>query len=311
MTKRRWLGLVVVALLVVALQGPASAQAETPIQQEIIEGVLANGWWAEDGQLSVDAMAPVVEQWGLDFAFAITDRALTIAEDPDRNAAAVLAQSTLESLVASGGPETIFVVTGSQVGAASTFRPFLNVTAALEDFDRSNPEASFAQAAETAFELGVEVVPVGGPAQVGFFSDVRLFILLAIITAILALASLRTSRKKRARVVHTAGARDDTKEQIQAMSDLILDLDPRVTIADDKKLKARYVEASDTYREVLEKARDADTGHEVADLRIQIAKARWKLDVIDAELEGKTPPVEPHTRDVSGSAWDSTRGTGA
>ena len=95
------------------------------------------------------------------------------------------------------------------------------------------------------------------------------------------------------------------------MSDLILELDPRVTIANDDDLKARYVDASDTYRDVLEKFQSASTGHQLADLRLDISKARWKLDVIDAELEGEEPPPEPFTRDNSGSAWDSTRGDGA
>lgn len=81
-------------------------------------------------------------------------------------------------------------------------------------------------------------------------------------------------------------------------------------MADDRALKDRFVDASSTYREVLEKAEGAKTGHEIADIRIDISKARWKLDVIDAELSGKTPPQEPFTRDNSGSAWDSTRGKG-
>jgi len=95
------------------------------------------------------------------------------------------------------------------------------------------------------------------------------------------------------------------------MSDLILELDPRVTIEDDADLKARYVDASDTYRDVLERFQSAKTGHELADLRIDISKARWKLDVIDAELDGREAPAEPYTRDSSGSAWNSTRGDGA
>ena len=120
-----------------------------------------------------------------------------------------------------------------------------------------------------------------------------------------------TSRRRRRRVVNTTDARDDTKAQLTAMSDLILDLEPRVTIADHAGIRARYAEAARVYSNVLEQAEQAVSGHEVADLRIDIAKARWRLDVIDAELDGRTPPSEPHRRDNSGSAWDSTRGTGA
>jgi len=310
--RSRLLAIAALAAVIISMTSaltPVSAQNGT-VQARIIADVLAEGWWDEASVLSADDMGPVVSEWGDEFAFAITDRALVAADDPERNAAALLAQSTLELLVAAGGPETLFVVTETQVGGASTERPFLNLMSALEDFDRSAPEASFARAAELATSLGTEVQAVA-PAQTGFLADGRLFILLGIIVAILALASLRSSRKKKSRRVNTIGARDDTRAQLQAMSDRIIDLDPRITIADDPELKARYVEASDTYREVLEAEKDADTGHEVADLRVAIAKARWKLDVIDAELEGQPSPPEPFTRDTSGSAWDSTRGSGA
>ena len=149
------------------------------------------------------------------------------------------------------------------------------------------------------------------PADTGIFAGMRILVILAVVAAALALASVISSRNKKVRrVVTTADARDSTKDEIQAMSDLILDLDPRVTLADDADLKERFVDASSTYRDVLEQSEQAETGHEVADLRISISKARWKLDVIDAELSGRTPPKEPFTRDNSGSAWDSTRGSG-
>lgn len=293
-----------------ALSDTGLGAQDDSVQARIIASVLDKGWWDEDSVLSESEMQPLIDEWGDEFAFAITGRELAVTDNPDQNAAAILAQSTLDPLIAAGGPSTVLVVTGADVGGASRTRPFINLQTALEGFDRSEPAASFASAARRAFELG-DQIPVVGPAQTSFLSDARIFILLGILTAFLALLSLRTSLKKKSRVVHTADARGDTRLQLQAMSDLILDLDPRVTIANDAALKERFVDASNTYREVLETAEDADTGHEVADLRVAIAKARWKLDVIDAELDGRQPPPEPHTRDVSGSAWDSTRGTGA
>lgn len=288
----------------------AAGAQDDPVQARIIASVLEQGWWDEESLMTAEEMQPVIDEWGDEFAFAITSRSLEVDDNPERNAAALLAQSTLEPLVGAGGPQTLLVVTGANVGGASTFLPFVNLQSGLSEFDRTSPERSFASAAAAVAALG-DQIPVAGPAQTSFLGDFRLFVLLAIVTGILALASLRSSQKKKNRKVHTADARDDTNLQLQAMSDLILDLDPRVTIADDRELKERYVDASTTYREVLETAEDADTGHEVADLRIAIAKARWKLDVIDAELDGREPPVEPHTRNSDGSAWDSTRGTGA
>ena len=179
----------------------------------------------------------------------------------------------------------------------------------MQDFDRNNVEDSFDQAASSLLDLG-DTVAQQSMAQGGFFGSTALLVALGGVTGVLALASVRSSRKKRARQTHTAHARGDTKYEIQEMSNLILDLEPRVTIANDPALKVRYVDASKTYSEVLEHADRVETGHEVADLRLEIAQARWKLDVIDAELDGRTPPPEPFRRDTGGSAWDSTRGGG-
>ncbi len=288
---------------------PAQAQTQT-LQSEIVAAVLEDGYWDETGSLDRSEMAAVVAEHGDAFAFAFTDKSYEVQTDPDRSAAALLALSTLEQLGVAGGPDTLLIVTQDDATGATTEFAFANIVSTLQSFDRSNPEGSFAEAARVIADLGDTIVVPAEPAQVGFLGGWGLFIVLGGVAGVLGLASLRTSRKKKNRVVHTADARTSTNMEIQAMSDLILDLDPRVTIANDPDLKKRYVDASDTYREVLEKAKDADTGHEIADLRIDIAKARWKLDVIDAELEGRTPPDEPFTRDTSGSAWDSTRGSG-
>ena len=125
----------------------------------------------------------------------------------------------------------------------------------------------------------------------------------------LAVATYSSQRKRKTKV-HTSGARTDTRAQLSAMSDLILDLEPRIIIADEPALKERFATASRIYSDVLTSAEAAKSGHEVADLRLQIANARWRLDVVEAELDGRKPPPEPFGRDTTGSAWDSTRGTG-
>lgn len=304
-------GLVFVALVVVLSSRNLEAQAPT-LQADIANDIIEQGYWDESGSARASEMDDLVTKWGDEFAFAITDQDLQVSEDQTRNAAVLLAQSTLDQLVSAGGPDTLFFVTQTEVGGASTTRPFLNLMTALEDFDRSTIAASFDTTAERATEFGVEVAPLAStPAQSGFFSTGRIFVILAIVTGILALASARSAQRKKSRTLHTTGARDGTKQELQEMSDLILDLDPRVSIANDPKIKERYVDASSTYRQVLEQAEKAVTGHEIADLRIEITKARWKLDVVDAELDGRTPPDEPLSRNTDGSAWDSTRGSGA
>lgn len=315
--------------LVLGLTAPLLAAQDDADQRSLqsimAEAVLANGWWDDTGTLPEDEMAALVAEFGDEFAFAFTDRSFEVQQDPNQNPAGLLAQSTLDLLATQDGPPTLLFVTGDQVGGATNTFPFFNIGQVMANFDRSDPPASFEAAAFRLLALGDEFAPVPESAldaagndeaeitnpETGIFAGMRILIILAVIAGALALASIITSRNKTTRrAVTTSSARDSTKEELQAMSDLILDLDPRVTLADDKAIKERFVDASSTYREVLEKAEGAETGHEVADLRIDISKARWKLDVIDAELSGRTPPKEPFTRDNSGSAWDSTRGRG-
>ncbi len=322
-------GLLAAVLAVGFAAPPVGAQDDTgqrSLQAIMAEAILADGWWDETGTLSAAEMTELVDEFGDEFAFAFTDRAFEVQLDPSQNTAGLLAQSALDLLATQGGPSTLLFVTGDQVGGATNTFPFFNIGQVMADFDRADPPASFEAAAFQLLAFGDEFAPIPESAladasgsdgaetteqETGIFAGMRIVILLAIVAGVLALASVITSRnKKTRRAVTTSSARDSTKAELQAMSDLILDLDPRVTLANDTKLKERFVDASTTYREVLQRAEGAESGHEVADLRIDISKARWRLDVIDAELSGRTPPKEPFKRDNSGSAWDSTRGRG-
>ncbi len=295
--------------------GTATAQTTT-IQEQIAESITAQGFWEDGPILDAGAMDDVVFEFGDRFAFAYTERSFDVQQDPDRSAAALLALSTLDLLGSTGAPRTLLFVTENDATGASTEFPFANLPHVLSDFDRSDPEASFRLAAAEISALGDTIAPeltaqLAQANDPGSFASNGLLLGLFIIAVVLGGFAFLSSKKKKNRKVHTLPARDNTAGELQEMSDLILDLDPRVTIANDADLKARYVDASDTYRDVLEKFQSATTGHELADLRLDISKARWKLDVIDAELEGEEPPPEPYTRDNSGSAWDSTRGDGA
>ncbi len=318
--------LLIGALLSVCV-GPLAAQdsEQRSLQAIVAEGILEQGFWDESGVLDPEDMAALVSEFGSEFAFVFTERSFQVDADPTQNPAFLLSQAVLDLLAQQNGPNTVLFVTGDHVGGATNTFPFFNIGQVMADFDRADPPESFRHAATALIGFGDQLAPIpegvleqeaaevvsAEPADTGIFAGMRILVILAVVAAALALASVISSRNKKVRrVVTTADARDSTKDEIQAMSDLILDLDPRVTLADDADLKERFVDASSTYRDVLEQSEQAETGHEVADLRISISKARWKLDVIDAELSGRTPPKEPFTRDNSGSAWDSTRGSG-
>ncbi len=318
------IGIVIAITLSVLTMSAATADSSTTtMQDEIAASIASQGFWDESSTLDPAVMEEVVVEFGDRFAFAFTDRSFTVQEDPDRSAAALLALSTLDVINVSGGPRTLLFVTEDDATGASTEFPFANLRSVLLDFDRSDPEASFRSAAAEIAALGDTIDPAltaelaqandSGltPEEGASFVTNGLLLGLLIVAIALGALSFFSANKKKNRRVHTNPARDNTALELQQMSDRILDLDPRVTIANDAALKERYVDASDTYRDVLEKFKSATTGHELADLRLDISKARWKLDVINAELEGEEPPAEPFTRDNSGSAWDSTRGDGA
>jgi hypothetical protein len=310
-SSRRWRVCAGAVIGVLCMAFPMSAVSAQPsIQTEVVEGVMDRGWWDDTNTLPESEMRAVVARWGDQFGFAYTDRSFDVQQDPALSAAALLAQSSLEQLQLAGGPQTLLFIVGDDAAGASTEFPYPNVVIAMSDVDRRDVVGSFDDAARKITELG-SGVSSESVAQAGFFGSTAMFILLGGVTGVLALASVRSSRKKKSRRVHTAHARSSTSFEIQEMSDLILDLEPRVTIADDAAMKARYVDASKTYSEVLEYADQVETGHDVADLRIEIARARWKLDVIDAELDGRQAPPEPFRRDNTGSAWESTRGSGS
>ncbi len=308
---RRLASATAVLLMWLVLAAPASAQS---LPELAAADLIERGWWDDSGTLDANEFDELVARYDGQIAFAHTDRSFDVNEDPTLDAAALLAQAILEQ-VGNGGGEatTVLFSTGTGAAGASTAYPYPGIVVALQSFDTGDVIASFADAAASITDgSAAAVVDEEGTtvAQTSFFASTGFLVVLAVIAGVLGLLSLRTSQRKRRRVVHTAGARDDTKAQLTAMSDLILDLEPRVTIANDPDLKTRFTDASRVYSEVRERAESATTGHEIADIRLDIAKARWRLDVIDAELDGREPPPEPHRRDNSGSAWDSTRGTG-
>ena len=152
--------------------------------------------------------------------------------------------------------------------------------------------------------------PALAQSEPALFSAGQWIVLGLIVMGIVAIVMTQLGLRKRRRTLHTAPAKLDTAAAISTTSDLILDLEPRITIENNLELKKRFTEASRTYIDVQEQIRTAKTGHEVADLRLEMAEANWRLEAIEAELDGNEPPPKPHTRNTSGSAWDSTRGSG-
>lgn len=304
--------LATVAIAALTLAGPAAGAQG--LEADIAAAVADRGWWDETSSLDPARLDALVDRHDGRYAFGFTDRSFTVDADANIAAAPVLAQAVLDAVVRSGMPvETVIIVDGSGAGGASVAHAYRSVVLALDALDRSDVVSSFGVMAASLEDGSAQPAPFEATAdsdEGSTFTFGRVLVLVLIVAAMAVLWTIYTSRRKSTRTASTAGARDDTKFELTAMSDLILDLEPRIVIASDAGLRERFAAATRTYSEVMERAESVTGGHEVADLRIAIAKARWKLDVIAAELDGVEAPPEPFTRDVSGSAWDSTRGTG-
>jgi hypothetical protein len=312
---RKLVGLLFAAGLVLSTAAPAAAQN---LQRDIAEAIADRGWWDETGTLDEARMDALVAQYGGAIGFAYTDRSFDVESDPNLQAAALLSQSALGELTSAGSSvQTVVLVTGDERSGSSDIYTFSQVILSLDSFGSGDVVDGFAAVANVLTDpnaVAASEPPDEGTISTatdqGAFTVGRLILLGAIAVGILVLWMTYSSRRTTRRTVTTADARGDTSAQLTAMSDLIIDLEPRITIANNPDLKERFAAASLTYSDVRESAESASTGHEVADLRLEIAEARWKLDVIEAELEGRPAPPQPHRRDNSGSAWDSTRGTG-
>ena len=312
--------LVVVGLVFGVTVRPVAGQGAA--LAEMAQGVVDVGWWDDSGELDTAELDLLVAQNGRNFAFLVTPTAMEV-EGSTASASELLAQGVLRQLPADSPVHTVIMTAADVTGGASLLFSRVELAKAIEIAgDEASISSRLALIAETLTsgeamaQLAEEsstasLQPALAQSEAGLFSTGQWVILALIVAGIVGIVAAQLGLRKRRRTVHTAPARLDTSTSISNTSDLILELEPRVTIANDPDLKTRFTEASRTFIDVQEQLRTAKTGHEVADLRLDMAQANWRLEVIEAELDGTKLPPQPHTRDTSGSAWDSTRGSGA
>jgi len=85
----------------------------------------------------------------------------------------------------------------------------------------------------------------------------------------------------------------EIKEQLLNNADSVINLGDKVTTAPDD-VRQMYEEASRAYQDVSSSINDASTVEEIDSLDDRIDKAEWQFQVIEARLDGRTPPPEPN-----------------
>lgn len=101
-------------------------------------------------------------------------------------------------------------------------------------------------------------------------------------------------RKRKAAALEAALAEDraEIREQLRNNADHVIDLGDRIVTADDD-LRRMYEEAAQTFQDVSMGLEDAATAIEIDALDDRLDRAEWQFDVIEARLDGRTPPPEP------------------
>ncbi len=120
--------------------------------------------------------------------------------------------------------------------------------------------------------------------------------LLIILLGVVAFFFVRwfTNRKRKAAALEAAMAEDraEIREQLRSNADHVIDLGDRIAHADDD-LRSMYEEAAQAFQDVSLGLDDASTSAEIDALDDRIDRAAWQFDVIEARLDGRTPPPEP------------------
>lgn len=103
-----------------------------------------------------------------------------------------------------------------------------------------------------------------------------------------------SGRKRKAAALEAELAEDraEIREQLRNNSDHVIDLGDRIANADDD-LRVMYEEAAQTFQDVSMGLEDAATAVEIDALDDRLDRAEWQFEVIEARLDGRTPPTEP------------------
>lgn len=101
-------------------------------------------------------------------------------------------------------------------------------------------------------------------------------------------------RRRKAAALETELAEDraEIREQLRNNSDHVIDLGDRIATADDD-LRRMYEEAAQTFQDVSMGLEEAATAVEIDALDDRLDRAEWQFDVIEARMNGLTPPPEP------------------
>ncbi len=273
--KRLMLAVVAIVFLVAAAQ-PADV---APILE-------AQGFFVEDGS---DADPDAVEDAVAAARFEGGDLSIAVLAVEPAGGATIFAENTLDAM---GGTGTVLVVAPETVGWGSEGDIYTR-----EQLDEATDVSLDGSSDTEVVELFVATLigqPVGGaePGGGGGLPLGWIFLLIVIAGGALVFwLSSRSSKRDAAQAIENA--RVEVKKRLDAVANDIIDLEDEVTASTDPAARVLYESATGGYAQALDTYEGAASPEELIATAEELDMAIWRLDSVEALLDGEAPPPKP------------------
>ncbi len=246
----------------------------------------AQGFFVEDGS---DADPDAIEDAVAEARFGGGNLSVAVLAVEPSGGAPVFAENTLDEM---GGAGTVFVVAPETAGWDSEGDIYTP-----EQLDEATDVSLDGSSDTEVVELFVATLigqPVGG-AEPGGGGGLRLgwiFLLIVIAGGALVLwLSSRSSKKDAAQAIENA--RVEVRKRLDDVANDIIDLEDEVAASRDPAVSVLYASAAEAYAEALDTYDRAASPRELIATAEDLDMAIWRLDSVEALLDGKTPPPKP------------------
>lgn len=271
--------LIIAAVALVFLVAAAQPVDVAPILE-------AQGFFVEDGS---DAAPDAVEDAVVEARFQGGELSVAVLSTEPSGGATIYAESTLDAM---GGTGTVFVVAPETVGWGSEGDIYTR-----EQLDEATDVSLGGSSDTEVVELFVATLigqPVGSADPGGGGGPPVGWIFLLIVIAGGALVfwlSSRSAKKNAARTVENARA--EVKKRLDAVANDIIDLEDEVTASTDPAARVLYESATAAYAQALDTYEGAASPDELIATAEELDMAIWRLDSVEALLDGEAPPPKP------------------
>ncbi len=268
--------LILAAVALVSLVAAAQPADVAPILE-------AQGFFVEDGS---DADPDAVEDAVAEARFQGGELSVAVLSVEPSGGATIYAESTLDAM---GGTGTVFVVAPETVGWGSEGDIYTR-----GQLDEATDVSLGGSSVVELFVATLIGQPVGSADPGGGGGPPVGWILLLIVIAGGALVfwlSSRSAKKNAARTVENARA--EVKKRLDAVANDIIDLEDEVTASTDPAARVLYESATAAYAQALDTYESAASPDELIATAEELDMAIWRLDSVEALLDGEAPPPKP------------------